>query len=129
MKKLRILLCFMLVLSMSGCVRKHSGFVSDGEYYSAQVTDDKLVLTLKKDTITEAWKVENEPVLFSIDDFIEHDDFVELDITALDNGSDTITLCHILDDGSSKSYKLTLDISKQLMTSLFISNISFADVD
>lgn len=129
-KIITLVLCLVLALSLVGCgAPKHSGFVADGENFSAQVNDGELVLDLRKDAVSDIWVCEDESDLFAIDYTTEHDDLVEFHITTLNAGSDTIVINHMLDDGSSEAYNLTLKISRQQRTRLLINSISFVKVD
>ena len=126
MKKIiTVVLCLVLALSMVACGSpRHSGFIADGENFSAKVNDSELVLNLKKDSKSDSWVCEDESDLFAIDNFTEQDDFVEFHITALNIGSDTITINHIADDSSKETYYLTLNISGRQKTQLYIKSIS-----
>lgn len=131
MKKIiAMVFCLVLVLSMVGCgAPKHSGFVADGENFSAQANDGELVLDLRKDAKSDTWVCEDESDLFAIDYSTEHDDLVEFHITALNDGSDTIVIKHKSDDGVSEPYNLTVEISRQRKTHLLINSISFVKAD
>lgn len=131
MKKIiTLVFCLVIVLSMVGCgAPKHSGFVADGENFSAQANDGELVLDLRKYTISDAWVCTNESDLFAIDYSTEHDDLMEFHIIALNDGSDTIAINHIADDGSEETYNLTLEISGQRKTHLLINSVSFVKAD
>ena len=129
-KMITIVLCLVLALSMVGCgTAKHSGFVADGENFSAQVNDGELVLDLRKDAKSDTWVCEDEADLFAIDYSTEHDDLVEFHITSLNDGSDTIVITHMSGDGSVETYNLTLEISRQQKTRLLINSISFVKAD
>ncbi len=125
-----MVLSLVMILSLAGCgVQKHRGFMIDGDVFSAQVNDGELVLSLRKDSESDTWACKGESNLFAIDNCTELDNSVEFHIVSLGNGSDTIAVNHVLDDGSVETYNLAIKISGHPKTQLLIDSVTFVKAD